>query len=106
MDGLCLTPFECNLEIWRQLWRVIERSDIVVQVVGSLILMFRNAYIQIVDARNPLLFYSSDLSKYVKEVNPLKKNVLLINKSDLLSSDQTNEWEKFFKSKYIDSIFW
>ena len=24
-----VTPFEKNLEIWRQLWRVIERSDLV-----------------------------------------------------------------------------
>jgi ribosome biogenesis GTPase A len=27
-----LTPFEKNLEVWRQLWRVLERSDVVVQV--------------------------------------------------------------------------
>jgi hypothetical protein len=27
-----LTPFEKNLEVWRQLWRVLERSHIVVQV--------------------------------------------------------------------------
>ncbi len=32
-EGLVLTPFEKNLEVWRQLWRVLERSDIVVQVV-------------------------------------------------------------------------
>lgn len=31
-EGLLLTPFERNLEVWRQLWRVLERSDIVVQV--------------------------------------------------------------------------
>jgi hypothetical protein len=31
-EGLFLTPFERNLEVWRQLWRVLERSDIVVQV--------------------------------------------------------------------------
>ncbi len=31
-EGLVLTPFEKNLEVWRQLWRVLERSDIVVQV--------------------------------------------------------------------------
>jgi large subunit GTPase 1 len=24
-EGLLLTPFERNLELWRQLWRVIER---------------------------------------------------------------------------------
>ncbi len=38
---LNVTPFERNLEIWRQLWRVIERS---------------HALVQIVDARNPLLY--------------------------------------------------
>jgi len=33
-ERLTVTPFEKNLEIWRQLWRVCERSDIVVQVVA------------------------------------------------------------------------
>jgi len=30
-ERLVLTPFEKNLEVWRQLWRVLERSHIVVQ---------------------------------------------------------------------------
>lgn len=72
-DEFLLTPFERNLEVWRQLWRVIERSDLVVQIV---------------DARNPLFFRSKDLEKYVKEVNEKKKNLLLINKADLLSANQ------------------
>ena len=29
---LLLTPYEKNLQVWRQLWRVVERSDVVVQV--------------------------------------------------------------------------
>jgi large subunit GTPase 1 len=28
-----ITPYEKNLEFWRQLWRVIERSDLVIQVI-------------------------------------------------------------------------
>ena len=48
-----ITPFEKNVEIWRQLWRVCERCEIILQVV---------------DARNPLLFYCKDLVKYVEEV--------------------------------------
>lgn len=32
VEGLVLTPFEKNLEVWAQLWRVLERSDAVVQV--------------------------------------------------------------------------
>jgi large subunit GTPase 1 len=31
-EHLLLTPFERNLEMWRQLWRVVERSDLVVTV--------------------------------------------------------------------------
>ncbi|KAM9008201.1 large subunit GTPase 1 homolog isoform 2-T2 [Ara ararauna] len=50
---LILTPFERNLEFWRQLWRVIERSDIVVQIV---------------DARNPLLFRCQDLELNAEDV--------------------------------------
>ena len=28
-EKLVLTPFEKNLDIWRQLWQVLERSDLV-----------------------------------------------------------------------------
>jgi len=90
-SGVLITPFERNINIWRQLWRVIERSDIAIQIV---------------DARNPLLFYNLDLDRYVKEVSPQKKNLLLINKSDLLTSEQINEWKKYFRTKNIDPIFW
>lgn len=31
-EKLTLMPFEKNLDVWRQLWRVLERSHIVVQV--------------------------------------------------------------------------
>jgi large subunit GTPase 1 len=78
--SLLLTPFERNLEVWRQLWRTVERSDLVVQIV---------------DARNPLNFRSEDLTKYVAELStiagtnkPRRKNLLLINKSDLLTQKQ------------------
>ncbi|XP_064384927.1 large subunit GTPase 1 homolog isoform X4 [Halichondria panicea] len=80
-EKLVLTPFERNLEFWRQLWRVIERSDVVVQIV---------------DARNPLLFRCEDLEKYVKEIKSEKVNVVLISKSDLLTLKQRQEWLKYF----------
>ena len=34
-QGSLLTPFEKNLEVWRQLWRVLERSQLVVQIVHA-----------------------------------------------------------------------
>ena len=44
--------------------------------------------VQIVDARNPLLFLCKDLETYVKEVSKSKVNVILINKSDFLTHNQ------------------
>uniref|UniRef100_H2LU66 Large subunit GTPase 1 homolog n=1 Tax=Oryzias latipes TaxID=8090 RepID=H2LU66_ORYLA len=88
---LILTPFEKNLEFWRQLWRVIERSDIVVQIV---------------DARNPLLFRCADLESYVKEVSPDKVNMLLVNKADLLTREQRKVWARFFEKEGLRAVFW
>ena len=90
-DDLILTPFERNLEFWRQLWRVIERSNVVVQIV---------------DARNPLLFRCEDLESYVTEVNNDKMNVLLINKADFLTQKQRETWASYFKSIDVKAIFW
>jgi hypothetical protein len=82
-DKLLLTPFEKNLEVWRQLWRVLERSHMVVQIV---------------DARNPLRFRCEDLERYVRDVEGVegeagtgigkRVNLLLINKADLLTTKQ------------------
>ncbi|XP_060889689.1 large subunit GTPase 1 homolog [Labrus mixtus] len=88
---LILTPFERNLEFWRQLWRVIERSDVVVQIV---------------DARNPLLFRCPDLELYVKEVSEHKVNMLLVNKADLLTREQRRAWARHFQKEGLRAVFW
>lgn len=46
--------------------------------------------VQIVDARNPLLFRCEDLESYVRElsVGNKKLNVILVNKADLLTDEQ------------------
>lgn len=44
--------------------------------------------VQIIDARNPLLFRCPDLEAYVKEVDERKTNVLLLNKADFLTDQQ------------------
>jgi large subunit GTPase 1 len=89
-DDLLMTPFERNIEVWRQLWRVIERSDLVVQIV---------------DARNPLLFRSEDLEKYVKEVDPRKNNLLLVNKADMMTCAQREAWASYFEEAGINYTF-
>jgi len=85
-QDLLMTPFERNLEVWRQLWRVIERSDVVVQIV---------------DARNPLMFRSEDLEAYVKDVDSKKQNLLLINKADMMTYTQRKAWANYLKGAGI-----
>jgi large subunit GTPase 1 len=89
-NDLLMTPFERNLEVWRQLWRVIERSDLVVQIV---------------DARHPLLFRSEDLEDYVKEVDPKKNNLLLVNKADMMTFAQRKAWADYFTDAGINYKF-
>ena len=85
-----LPPFERNLEFWRQLWKIIELSDVVVQVV---------------DARDPLFYQSSDLAEYVKEVDENKESVLLLNKADLLSQEQRQQWSEYFQQSDTKALF-
>ncbi|KAL9637957.1 MAG: hypothetical protein Q9204_001683, partial [Flavoplaca sp. TL-2023a] len=89
-EDLLMTPFERNIEVWRQLWRVIERSDLVVQIV---------------DARDPLLFRSEDLEKYVKEVDSQKNNLLLVNKADMMTLRQREAWADYFEKNGINYKF-
>ena len=89
-EDLLMTPFERNIEVWRQLWRVIERSDLVVQIV---------------DARDPLLFRSEDLENYVKEVDSQKNNLLLVNKADMMTLRQREAWADYFEKTSINYKF-
>eukprot|EP00536_Pseudo-nitzschia_multiseries_P007214 jgi/Psemu1/151645/gw1.166.53.1 len=80
ISSLGVTPFEKNIEIWRQLWRVLERCSCIVQIV---------------DARNPLFYLSQDLKAYTtKELG--KPMLLLINKSDYLTPLQRKAWHEYF----------
>lgn len=83
-----VTPFEKNLEVWRQLWRVIERSDVVCQIV---------------DARNPLFFRSPDLEDYIKRLG--KKFALVLNKADLVEKDMRNQWSEYFKGLNLEHYY-
>ena len=87
---LRVTPFEKNIQFWRQLWRVVERSDVLVQVV---------------DARNPLLYRCPDLEKYCKEVSTHKLNLLLVNKSDFMSGTLRRQYAEYFKKQGIRFAF-
>ncbi|KAK9702330.1 50S ribosome-binding GTPase [Popillia japonica] len=79
-----LSFFELNLETWRQLWRVLEMSDIVLFIV---------------DIRFAGLMFPPSLYDYV--INVLKKNMILIlNKIDLSPVPLVAAWKDYFTEKY------
>ncbi|XP_013140250.1 PREDICTED: large subunit GTPase 1 homolog [Papilio polytes] len=86
--GAAVTPYERNLELWKQLWRTLEKSDIVMILL---------------DARNPLLFRCMDLEKYAAEQNC--KCVLLLNKADLTTEYVRKCWAEYFGKEGVSIIF-
>ncbi|KAJ4788473.1 Large subunit GTPase 1-like protein [Rhynchospora pubera] len=90
-DMLVLTPYEKNLDIWRQLWRVLERSDLIVMVV---------------DARDPFFYRCPDLEEYALEIDEHKRTLLLVNKADLLPFNIRKKWAEYFHQHDILFIFW
>ncbi|XP_065510815.1 guanine nucleotide-binding protein-like 1 [Caloenas nicobarica] len=75
-DGGDVAPFEHNLETWRQLWRVLEMSDIVLLIT---------------DARHPVLNVPPALAAHVTQ--ELGKGlVLILNKVDLAPPAVATAW--------------
>ncbi|KAK1742978.1 Ras GTPase, GNL1-like [Skeletonema marinoi] len=87
--GASVTPYEKNLHVWRQLWRVLERSAVVLQIV---------------DARNPLFYLSDDLRAYAMDELG-KPMLMLVNKSDYLTEGQRRAWSEYFTKRGIDHLF-
>ncbi len=79
-QNVSVTPFEKNLQVWRQLWRVLERSDCIVLVV---------------DGRNPLFYISMDLRSYVED-ELHKSLIVVVNKCDYLTERQRAMWHDYF----------
>lgn len=79
-----LSYFELNLETWRQLWRVLEMSDVLLIIV---------------DIRYPVLMFPPYLYHYV--TNELQKDMILVlNKVDLAPPALVVAWKEYFHSQY------
>lgn len=79
-NNITLSPFEKNPEVWKELWRVIERSQVVVYIL---------------DGRDPLSYFCDDFVRYIHEDNS-KPLLLAINKGDLVPAPIRDEWAKYF----------
>lgn len=82
------TPFERNLEVWRQLWRTLERSDCVFVIV---------------DARWPEFYAPNDLLAYITSLG--KTPIVVVNKADFLSVGQRETWARHWAKRDIACAF-
>ncbi|XP_033312012.1 guanine nucleotide-binding protein-like 1 [Bombus bifarius] len=79
-----ISYFELNLETWRQLWRVLEMSDILLIIV---------------DIRYTVLMFPPYLYEYI--TNELKKDMILVlNKVDLAPPALVIAWKEYFRTIY------
>ncbi|CAD5118923.1 DgyrCDS7598 [Dimorphilus gyrociliatus] len=79
-----LSFVELNLETWRQLWRVLAMSDIILIIT---------------DIRHPALHFSPALYDHITK--DLQKEVILVlNKIDLVQSSLVIAWKRYFQIKF------
>lgn len=79
-----ISYFELNIETWRQLWRVLEISDVLLMIV---------------DIRYPVLMFPPYLYKYVTKTLG-KDMILVLNKIDLAPPALVIAWREYFKIQY------
>lgn len=103
-DSCSPTFFERNLNVWRQLWRTTETSNILLVLVGAytrfslrpsqLILLLSLA----LDVRFPLLHYPPSLRHYLRTLKPHSKPVILVlTKTDLVPRWVSEAWKRYFE---------
>jgi len=84
-----MTPYERNLDFWRQLWRCVERCSLLVQIL---------------DCRDPEFYRCRDLERYVRHFSG-KQHLLLLNKADFLSPELRQRWAAHFRAQGVDILF-
>lgn len=82
------TFFERNLNVWRQLWRVTEQSDILLVLA---------------DVRYPLLHLPPSLRSYLATLKPRKPVVIVLTKTDLVPPSVSLAWQGYLESLVPES---
>ncbi|KAJ2644565.1 hypothetical protein GGF44_000553 [Coemansia sp. RSA 1694] len=83
-DMETVSLYEKNLEVWRQLWRVVEISDVLLMVV---------------DIRHPVLHFPPSLYRYITQTTG-KPLVVVLNKTDLVADATVRAWKLYFKQQF------
>ncbi|TFK30919.1 GTPase [Coprinopsis marcescibilis] len=76
-----ITHYERNIEVWRQLWRVGEISQILLVLL---------------DSRCPTLHYPPSLASYLEK----KKVVLVLTKADITGPARVEAWKAYLRDKH------
>ncbi|XP_012676935.2 guanine nucleotide-binding protein-like 1 [Clupea harengus] len=79
-----LSHFEHNLETWRQLWRVLEMSDVILLIV---------------DIRHPALQFPPTFYHYIT-VELQKHVILVLNKADLCPPPLVLAWKHYLNTHF------
>lgn len=85
--GLEVSSYERNMEVWQQLWRTVELSDILVVVA---------------DARYPIIHAHLGLLTYITK-SQRKPCVFVLNKEDLVPASTLRCWQRFLYH-YLDDL--
>ncbi|CAO1632667.1 unnamed protein product [Jaminaea pallidilutea] len=82
----CLLPslFERNVQVYRQLWRVMDRSQIVLVLL---------------DSRCPLLHLPAALERYLQRF-ARRRVILVLTKKDIVGNEVAQGWKDYLESKY------
>eukprot|EP01130_Rhizamoeba_saxonica_P002599 TRINITY_DN12373_c0_g1_i1.p1 TRINITY_DN12373_c0_g1~~TRINITY_DN12373_c0_g1_i1.p1 ORF type:complete len:528 (-),score=141.11 TRINITY_DN12373_c0_g1_i1:111-1694(-) len=76
--------------IWNELFKVVDSSDVIVQVL---------------DARNPMGTRCHRIEKHIKDNCPHKSIILVLNKCDLIPNWATKKWKYLFSKEYPTLAF-
>ncbi|RHY89579.1 hypothetical protein DYB35_007909 [Aphanomyces astaci] len=80
-----INSYERNLQVWRQLWRVIEKANVLVHLA---------------DSRCPLLHLSHRLIQHIQDDHPTKRVLILLTKCDFVAPERVDLWVKYIRDRY------
>ncbi|OQR97217.1 hypothetical protein ACHHYP_12356 [Achlya hypogyna] len=80
-----INAYERNLQVWRQLWRVVEKSNVLVHFA---------------DSRCPLLHLSHQLLRHIRDDHQHKRVLIVLTKADFISPERLAAWVDYIGDRY------
>lgn len=77
--------YERNLEVWRQLWRVTEISNILLVLL---------------DSRCPALHFPPSLHHFLSNLTPSRPLIFVLTKTDMVPEPYISAWTTWLETKY------